>query len=140
MVCIYCSGNTSVVNSRPQKRSNNIWRRRSCSKCAAIFTTIESPDTSSSIIVKHADGSVTPFLRDKLFMSILKSLPENDQYESAAELSTTIIASLVGQPEKLKPINVADIIKTSQTVLRRYNKTAYLRYSAEYASESIRIK
>ena len=73
-------------------------------------------------------------------MSILKSLPENDQYESAAELSTTIIASLVGQPEKLKPINVADIIKTSQTVLRRYNKTAYLRYSAEYASESIRIK
>ena len=27
MVCIYCSGKTDVINSRPQKRLNRIWRR-----------------------------------------------------------------------------------------------------------------
>lgn len=57
MVCIYCSGETQVINSRPQKRLNNIWRRRKCTACEGIFTTSESPDlTSSLVVIKGGPG------------------------------------------------------------------------------------
>ena len=69
MVCLQCGSETKVVNSRLQKRSNQVWRRRQCSSCQSIFTTQETADYSSIWLVKHSSGKLVPFSRDKLFLS-----------------------------------------------------------------------
>lgn len=96
MVCIYCSGKTSVTNSRPQKRLRQTWRRRACEKCGAIFSTIESADLSSSLRVRFEDGSLKPFERDKLFISIAAALGHRrDAVTASGALTATITAKLL---------------------------------------------
>lgn len=41
MNCIYCEGETKVVDSRPTNK-NEIRRRRECLTCGYRFTTMES--------------------------------------------------------------------------------------------------
>jgi transcriptional regulator NrdR family protein len=74
MVCVYCGSETKVTNSRHQKRTNQVWRRRQCLKCTALFTTEEKTDhTSLWKVKKNNEETLVAFSRDKLFLSIYKS-------------------------------------------------------------------
>jgi len=96
MVCIYCSGSTRVTNSRPQKRLGQTWRRRECERCGAIFSTIEVADLASSLRVQFIDGTLLPFERDKLFMSIVAALGHrSDAVTVSSALTATITAKLL---------------------------------------------
>jgi len=74
MVCIYCSGDTQVINSRLQKRPNQVWRRRKCLECGATFTTHELAAYEGSWRVKSSSAGLQPFNKNKLFLSLYKSL------------------------------------------------------------------
>ncbi|MDQ5886021.1 MAG: transcriptional repressor NrdR [Patescibacteria group bacterium] len=129
MVCIYCGSETSVSNSRKQKRRNTIWRRRVCDGCHATVTTIESVDLENSLIV-IADKHHQPFSRDKLFISIYESCKHrNDAQASATALTDTIIALLY---HLITDASVArsDIIKTTVKVLHRFDGPASVHYKA----------
>ena len=94
MVCIYCGSETRVINSRPQKRTNNIWRRRQCSACMALFTTSERPDFLTSLSVRRSK-KIEPFSRDKLFLSIHDSLKHRKSATSdATALTDTVLSKL----------------------------------------------
>jgi len=134
MVCIYCSNNTRVVNSRPQQRSKTIWRRRQCLKCSAVFTTIESADLSNSWTVRYPSGAISTFQADKLLLSIYESLRHRPSAISdARQISATIIS-------KLYSINKHGVIKSQElkdTVLvslSRFDKVAGVQYQAFHAS------
>jgi len=133
MKCIYCNGETRVVNSRPQKRNNQIWRRRRCVSCGAIVTTHESINLSSLLIV-DVGTKLQPFSIDRLFTEVLLAVQEHKNcYEVAREVTDTIVAKLLRTPGK--PVyDTKQISKTTAQVLKRLDRHAWLRYIAEHPS------
>jgi transcriptional repressor NrdR len=133
MVCIYCSSDTAVYNSRPQKRSNQVWRRRRCLRCQATFTSLESVDYTNVIRVE-AQGFYKPFLTDLLYTEVLFALSDRQNaYIEARELTNTIIKRLMQLPAHplFKP---RDISQAAAKVLERFDKRAWHRYAAEHPS------
>ena len=134
MVCIYCGHSTQVVNSRARKTQNHIWRRRKCSHCLNIFTTLEHVDYSGSVIIKRASGDLQPFSRDKLFTSIYKSCGhrENAIYDTTALTDT--VMSIVLRTLKDGQINETDLVEHVLDVLKRFDKVAEVQYKAYHNS------
>lgn len=132
MKCIYCSGKTRVFNSRRQARNNNVWRRRKCLSCGAVFTSVEAPDLASSLSVNRL-GVYEPFLADLLFTEILLALQDRkDCYIAARELSNSVIRNLV--KEEGASFTPQQISQATSKVLKRFNRRAYQRYAAEHPS------
>lgn len=133
MNCIYCDSETMVTNSRLQKRSNQIWRRRKCKTCGAIFTSHEAIDMSSSLIVDYG-ALQEPFVIDRLFTEILLALQDQkDLYVTAREITSTVLAELLKLPEK--PIYQSSTIsRVTAQILKRFNKQGWLRYVSEHKS------
>lgn len=129
MVCIYCSANTQVINSRPQKRSNQIWRRRQCTACTNVFTTEESVAYGLAWLVESKHG-LQPFSRDKLFISLHRSLQHRPSATAdAGALSETIIKKLLNQVVKGR-INSRIISQAAQVTLNRFDNAASVHYQA----------
>src|SRR3989304_4690404 len=98
MVCAYCDNDTRVTNSRRQKRSNQVWRRRQCKVCNAVFTTLEAVDLPTTLIV-DSRGRSEPFLPDKLYTEVLLALQDRkDCYVAAREVTNTVIKELLKLP------------------------------------------
>src|SRR5665213_2899375 len=101
MVCLYCQGKTKVNNSRSSKKTLQIWRRRQCKSCGAIFTSLERPDFFGSLIVERLSGQYEPFSADKLFISIYESCKHRaDPLSDARALTNTITANLLKTARK----------------------------------------
>ena len=130
MVCIYCSGKTQVTNSRPQKRLNRTWRRRECQNCHAVFTSVEAADLSGSIVVRHPQSPVQPFNRDKLFVSLYRSLGHRrTAVGDAGALCDTVVAKLL-HGEAQASISPSDIVVTAYETLKRFDEAAAVQYQA----------
>jgi len=96
MVCIYCEKDTSVINSRPQKRTNSVWRRRCCEACDAVFTTTEQVGYEQSLSVEQPESHIVPFARDQLFLSIYEACRHRPTAISdATALTATVITRLL---------------------------------------------
>lgn len=94
MVCPYCGSDTQVTNSRRQKKANQVWRRRVCKTCGAIFTTLEGIDTSQALMYTHHKHS-EPFSRDTLLLSIYDSLKHRKTAtKDATALTATVMSHL----------------------------------------------
>jgi transcriptional repressor NrdR len=133
MVCSYCNSKTKVVNSRAQKRNNQVWRRRRCLSCGSVFTTHEGAELSSLIVVEGL-SKPKPFLTDKLFTEILLAMQDHKScYVAAREVTNTIIAKLLKMPGK--PVyDTHQISKAATEVLKRFDRRVWLRYMAEHPS------
>lgn len=133
MVCLYCGSDTSVENSRLQKRSNQVWRRRQCKACGAVFTTHEAIELSTALLVLK-NGLSEPFLSDKLFASILECMNHRaDRYTAAREVTHTTIKKLLKLPNR--PLfERYQISSAAAGVLKKLDKRAYLRYVSEHPS------
>lgn len=131
MVCIYCGQKTKTANSRRSKRSPEVWRRRECSNCHALFTTYEHLDWPK-VVAFHDIKHLEPFSRDKLLLSIHRSLlHRKDAATAATALTDTVLTKL------LKFIDNAQldrdiVVKATTEVLKRFDKSAAVTYSAFY--------
>ena len=129
MVCVHCGGKTAVINSSRQQRSNQVWRRRQCHDCGAIFTTTEGADHGATWLVRDKRG-LQPFSRDKLFLSLQRSCQHRRQsVEDAAALTDTIIKKL---PQHLSngAIDRQDIVNLAEVTLNRFDTAASVHYRA----------
>jgi len=133
MVCIYCGSPTKVNNSRLQKRNNQIWRRRQCYTCGAVFTTNEAPDYSSSLMVETKQGFKS-FEPDILFTEVLLALEHRSNcYREAREITGTVISKLLKLPGS--PVfSPKQISNETLKVLKRFDSKAWHKYSAERSS------
>jgi len=133
MVCVYCSSDTKVVNSRSTPRHPLTWRRRKCNGCHALFTTIEEPDFEKNIRIKKPDGTLEPFYRDKLFICLNESLGHREQalLDSRAVINT-VIKDLLGAHLKTGVIDSRDIIGVVSKTLKRYDKPAFVHYQVRH--------
>lgn len=130
MVCIYCSGVTKVTNSRLQKRANQIWRRRKCLECGAIFSTEEQAITDKSISFQKA-GHLEPFSREKLLLSVYEAL----RHRKTAISDATALCDTVWSKASLSITDGAiqrdDLVRVTADILKRFDTagaTAYLAF------------
>ncbi|HET9722008.1 MAG TPA: hypothetical protein VFP32_03190 [Candidatus Saccharimonadales bacterium] len=131
MICLYCGGDTKVTNSRLQKRNNQVWRRRSCLKCGAVFTTHESVELESALSVEKS-GRFEPFLPDLLLDELISAMRHRkDVYTASGEVMGTIVRRLLALPQKPR-FSSQDITRTTSEVLKHFDRRAYLRYIADH--------
>lgn len=130
MECLYCGGQTTVVNSRHQRRNNHIWRRRKCLTCSQVFTTTEQAELKGSVMLRGAHGKLQPFSRDQLFVTIYESCRHRKSAVADATLLTDIISSHVLTRQKDGIIARDELIKTTLVVLKRLDKAAATAYAA----------
>lgn len=130
MVCIHCGSDTQVINSRPQKRLNQVWRRRKCTQCGAVFTTQEVAQYAAAWLVPDRNGRPQPFNRDKLFLSLHRSLQHRPSaLTDAGALTDTVIKKQTGQARG-GVIPRAMLVETAQVALHRFDKAAAVHYAA----------
>jgi transcriptional repressor NrdR len=130
MVCVQCGQKTDVINSRPQRRTNQVWRRRACQSCGAVFSTQETADYSGAWVVLGASKHPAPFSRDRLFLSLYDSCRHRTTaLRDAAALADTVISKL--QPHiKDGALAREYIVTTAQVALTRFDPVAGMHYAA----------
>lgn len=133
MVCLYCGAKTHIINSRAQQRANQVWRRRQCWACQAIFTTEEVAAYTAAWRVRSSTGGLQPFSRDRLFLSLYKSCGHRQNaVQDAGALTDTVI-------NKLGPwvtdgiVDWQTIVQTAQVALSRFDAVASVHYAAFHA-------
>jgi transcriptional regulator NrdR family protein len=128
MDCIYCGKNTKVTNSR-SRGAYETWRRRACKGCKALVTSIEQVRLDDSLKVAKRNSKIEPFVRDKLFLSIYRSV---DHLDKPVFVSTHLTNNVLRHILKLKPLNPvvssANIADITAKVLKNYNAAASVRY------------
>ena len=130
MVCIHCGEKTHVINSRAQKRHNQIWRRRQCFACGAVFTTSEAAKYEAAWTVHRPGGHLEPFSRDKLLLSLYASCKHRKTaLNDASALVDTVIKKLSDQVRAGR-VDAQAIAQTAQVALNRFDKAASVHYQA----------
>jgi transcriptional repressor NrdR len=122
MKCPYCNSESSVTNSRLQKRSNSVWRRRKCQKCHAIWTTSERLQASGTFKVQ-TNMLMVDFRPETLLISIYEVLKHRKSPDTDAQyVSNTVIEDL--QNLKQPSFTTTQITTTTYNVLKNYDKLA----------------
>jgi transcriptional repressor NrdR len=122
MNCPYCNLDSKVTNSRLQKRSNSVWRRRNCTKCGAIWTTIESMKGSVTFKVKSNEDLVD-FRPEILLISLYECLKHRKTPETDAQYVFETVLGNLGQT-KNTVYTTQLIAASSYKVLKNYDKLA----------------
>ena len=130
MVCIHCGSETLVFNSRHQKRLNQVWRRRRCAACKAVFSTTETADYATSVLVRTARGHIKPFSRDKLFVSIMEACKHRKTALADAGGLTATITIRALQSMQNGVIDASAIKTAAYVALQRFDSTAATLYQA----------
>ncbi len=128
MLCPYCNIDSKVTNSRLQKRSNSVWRRRQCFECGAIWTTIESMKGSVTFKVLR-DEDLVDFHSEILLISLYEALKHRKTPEIDAQY---VFETVTNNLHSLKvPIFSTNLIaNTCYKVLKNYDKLAADLYRA----------
>lgn len=135
MVCIYCGAATHVTNSRHRKQSAQVWRRRACTSCGAVFTSTESVDYPKTLALEMTNGSVRPFKREKLFLSIHKSCEHRrSAVDDATALTDTVIAKIVrtGTQSAIPAQQLAKLVHETLANFDTASAVQFAAYHAEY--------
>ncbi len=131
MVCIYCTGNTNVTNSRLQKRTNTVWRRRRCTLCKAVFTTSEGVAYEGALGITNTASHIVPFERDLLFLSIYEACRHREYaVKDATALTNTIIAKLYRLQDEPGLIDRDNVIMLTSETLKAFDPIACVHYLA----------
>lgn len=133
MICINCSNETKVTNSRPHKKTPSVWRRRQCKACGTLFTTMEviSDNAYSFRVVKarhHEDFSLP-----RLMLSIVASLSHRPVPASADEaywLAQTVAQSI--QATATDTVTTDALAEEAWTVLSNFDAAAGIQYGARH--------
>lgn len=132
MVCVQCGAKTHVSNSRLQRRNNQVWRRRHCLACGAVYTTEEAVQYGDVWAVQSQNGSLQPFSREKLWLSLYKSCEHRQTaLEDATALCDTVLRKLMPLGENGR-LGINTIVQVSQIALNRFDKSASVYYQARH--------
>lgn len=132
MVCVYCENETQVVNSRLQKRANQVWRRRQCLKCQNVFSSLEAIDWGKAIRFKRK-GRLEPFLRDQLYISVYEACRHRKTASADATGLTGTILSRVWPRIENATLERDLLVRAATEVLKRFDRSAATTYLAYHS-------
>ena len=131
MKCIYCGNKkTRVVDKRDAETSTR--RRRECLKCSKRFTTYEKSESIDISVVKK-DGSIQPYLREKLAKGITTACQKRPVGPEKIEKIVTEIETRIKE-RKSKEVPTKFIGELVMKKLRSLDKVAYIRFASVYCS------
>lgn len=131
MKCPSCGHPESkVLDSRPANEGMSIRRRRECLSCAKRFTTFETLENVSFMVVKK-DKTRESFDRMKLLNGIIKACEKRpvsrQQMENAAtDIEQTLQASMNNE------IASTEIGELVMEKLKELDEVAYVRFASVY--------
>lgn len=131
MKCPFCGNIESrVLDSRPSEEWEKIRRRRECTKCLRRFTTYETIETTPLMVIKK-DGTLEPFIAEKLKTSLLKSCEKRQiSVEQIEKATSEIEAKLLNSLEK--EVSTSQIGELAMEKLKKIDEAAYVRFASVY--------
>ena len=134
MICINCSSDTKVTNSRPHKKTPSVWRRRECKSCGAVFTTSEAAsDNSYSFRVKHPSEGLLAFSLPRLMLSIVSALSYRGSASVADDsywLAQTVAQTIQATATDVVPLEA--LVRQVHETVSNFDATAGLQYGARH--------
>lgn len=133
MKCIYCgSAESKVIDSRSADDDTSIRRRRECGVCGRRFTTYETVEIMSVMVVK-TDGTRQPFDSRKMKSGILKATEKcrvsvNQVDELVDDVTKQIYNSM---QEEVSSKEIGEMVMER---LKKLDEVAYVRYASVYRS------
>ncbi len=133
MQCPYCSGDSSVTETRVT--ADGLRRRRVCTACKRRFTTYEKLGAPGLKVTKR-DGTSEPFDGDKLLVALRRVCAHrtNVSDHDLRRISRDIEATLVDGGRK--SIGWSDIVSLALDRLGNVDGVAAQRLAANYTDES----
>ena len=131
MKCPYCGFSESkVVDSRPADEGS-IRRRRECLQCERRFTTYETVESLSMVVIKK-DGSRQTFDRSKVLRGIQRScekrpVPVADMERMALEIEQEL------QNKLEREISTELVGEMVMDKLKKADEVAYVRFASVYS-------
>lgn len=130
MRCFFCSSDqSSVVDKRAVKRTDQIRRRRECLRCHKRYTTYEQQINFELYVIKRS-GQRQLFDRDKLKIGIAKALEKRPQLAAVDTIVDKIEQQVKGKKEREVPSKV--IGQAVLAELKKIDHVAYLRFASVY--------
>lgn len=134
MRCPNCgSRDNKVVDSRTNDNSNSIRRRRECLKCNKRFTSYETIERVSLLVIKN-DGSRQSFDSQKIKNSIIAatgkrpvSMKQIDNIVESIEMQ--IANTAMGDQQEIATSVIGDMVMEE---LKKIDEVAYIRFAAVY--------
>ena len=131
MKCPYCKYTESkVIDSRPTVDGESIRRRRICQQCGKRFTTYETIESRSLMVIKK-DGSRQQYDREKLMRGILKSCQKRPVTKAQMDdLLSNIEKELYDQQEdEVSSMTIGEMVVER---LIDIDEVAYIRFASVY--------
>ncbi|MDR1254317.1 MAG: transcriptional regulator NrdR [Oscillospiraceae bacterium] len=131
MKCPFCSfAESKVIDSRPTDDGERIRRRRECIGCAKRFTTYETLEIVSIMVIKK-DKSRELFDRAKLLKGMLKACEKRPiSLKSLEEAVNTIETKLQNSLER--EVASSQIGEYVVEILKNIDEIAYVRFASVY--------
>ena len=131
MKCPYFKYTDSkVIDSRPTVDGESIRRRRICQQCGKRFTTYETIESRSLMVIKK-DGSRQQYDREKLMRGILKACQKRPVTKAQMDdLLSNIEKELYDQQEdEVSSMTIGEIVVER---LIDIDEVAYIRFASVY--------
>ncbi len=128
MRCPFCSkSDTKVTNKRDSDDTTR--RRRECLKCHQRFTTYESVESKTIMVVKK-DGRRESFKREKLAGGIIRACEKRPiSSDKIDEIISGIEARLIKKNKEVKTTEIGELVMSA---LKKLDKVAYVRFASVY--------
>ena len=131
MKCPYCGYKESkVIDSRPTVDGESIRRRRICQQCGKRFTTYETIESRSLMVIKK-DGSRQQYHREKLMRGILKACQKRPVTKAQMDdLLSNIEKELYDQQEdEVSSMTIGEMVVERLIYI---DEVAYIRFASVY--------
>lgn len=131
MHCPFCNNeNTRVTDSRHNRETNAVRRRRACESCGRRFTTYERVEALLPVVVKRDDRR-EPFERDKIRSGVARACEKRP-------VPTDHIEALVDEVERTfagrgeREVDSTVIGEVVMQALKDLDGVAYVRFASVY--------
>ena len=131
MKCPYCGHPESkVIDSRPTVDGESIRRRRICQQCGKRFTTYETIESRSLMVIKK-DGSRQQYDREKLMRGILKACQKRPVTKAQMDdlLSNIEKERYDQQEDEVSSMTIGEMVVER---LIDIDEVAYIRFASVY--------
>ena len=131
MKCPYCKYTESkVIDSRPTVDGESIRRRRICQQCGKRFTTYETIESRSLMVIKK-DGSRQQYDREKLMRGILKACQKRPVTKAQMDdlLSNSEKELYDQQEDEVSSMTIGEMVVER---LIDIDEVAYIRFASVY--------
>ena len=131
MRCPYCGHlQDRVIDSRAANENRSVRRRRECLKCVRRFTTYESIEEISMMVVKR-DGRRESFDRNKVISGILKACEKRPVSLQQVEDTVDRVEREL-QKKYDKEIPVQAVGEMVMEKIHKLDEVAYVRFASVY--------